>query len=118
MAQSIPIRGVGALRLGQPPAPQRKPLGLVQQNQLCNRFAWAWKLASLGVPVVLIYLGFLDAVEMEPRALASGNEWRQAVLEHSKGVVPEDAWEQIHEVGDTRLVALIRAARIQAVIAG
>ncbi len=32
--------------------------------QLANRFAWAWKLASMGVPVVLVYLGFLGAAEM------------------------------------------------------
>ena len=37
--------------------------------QLCNRFAWAWKVASLGVPVVLVYLGFLDADEMGDGAL-------------------------------------------------
>ena len=32
--------------------------------QMANRFAWAWKLASLGMPVVLVYLGFLNAIEM------------------------------------------------------
>jgi len=32
--------------------------------QLCNRFAWAWKIASLGVPVALVYLGFLHANEL------------------------------------------------------
>jgi hypothetical protein len=29
--------------------------------QLANRFAWAWKLASMGIPVVLVYLGFVGA---------------------------------------------------------
>ena len=32
--------------------------------QMSNRFAWAWKLADLGIPVVLVYLGFLSANEM------------------------------------------------------
>ena len=32
--------------------------------QLSNRFAWAWKLATLGLPTVLVYLGFLEAEEM------------------------------------------------------
>jgi hypothetical protein len=32
--------------------------------QLSNRFAWSWKLASLGIPVVLVYLGFLNANDM------------------------------------------------------
>jgi len=35
--------------------------------QLSNRFAWAWKLTELGFPVVLIYLGFLNAKEMGPK---------------------------------------------------
>ena len=33
--------------------------------QLSNRFAWSWKIASMGVPVVLVYLGFLNADEMD-----------------------------------------------------
>ena len=32
--------------------------------QISNRFAWAWKVASMGVPVVLVYLGFLNATDM------------------------------------------------------
>jgi hypothetical protein len=35
--------------------------------QMSNRFAWAWKLADLGMPVVLVYLGFLRACEMKRR---------------------------------------------------
>jgi hypothetical protein len=27
--------------------------------QMSNRFTWSWKLTELGIPVVLIYLGFL-----------------------------------------------------------
>ena len=40
------------------------PWGISRDShyQLSNRFAWAWKLASLGVPVVLVYLGFLNAL--------------------------------------------------------
>lgn len=32
--------------------------------QMANRFAWSWKLADLGYPVILVYLGFLGAEEM------------------------------------------------------
>jgi hypothetical protein len=32
--------------------------------QMSIRFAWAWKLAGLGKPVILIYLGFLAYDEM------------------------------------------------------
>jgi hypothetical protein len=33
--------------------------------QMSNRFAWSWKLAELGIPVVLVYLGFLKANDMD-----------------------------------------------------
>src|SRR5262249_30861440 len=32
--------------------------------QLSNRFAFAWKLAAMGVPTILVYLGFLNAKEL------------------------------------------------------
>lgn len=33
--------------------------------QLANRIAYAWKFASLGIPVILIYLGFLNDMKMQ-----------------------------------------------------
>ena len=45
--------------------------------QLSNRFAWSWKLASLGIPVVLLYLGFLNAQDMacDGRLFRCEAEW-------------------------------------------
>ena len=36
--------------------------------QMSNRFAQAWKLTSLGKPVILIYLGFIGCEEMRDRS--------------------------------------------------
>jgi hypothetical protein len=85
--------------------------------QLCNRFAWAWKVASLGVPVVLVYLGFLDAEEMANGVLRSADEWRTCVLEHTRDFVPEKVWEQQQGGGAAGFVPLIRAARMSMVVA-
>jgi hypothetical protein len=62
--------------------------------QLANRFAWGWKLASLGVPVVLVYLGFLQAAEMSDQGspFDSHEDWEAAVRAHSRGVLPEGVW--------------------------
>jgi hypothetical protein len=62
--------------------------------QLSNRFAWSWKLASMGMSVVLVYLGFLHADEMADRGapFASADKWRDAVFEYAEGIVPEQAW--------------------------
>lgn len=62
--------------------------------QLRNRFAWSWKLASLGVPVVLVYLGFLNANEMTPpgNTFSSLEDWKACMETHAAGTVPNKAW--------------------------
>ena len=65
--------------------------------QMSNRFAWAWKLMELGYPVILVYLGFLEADEMQQgkrRPLANHDEWgtsrqvAQRVVVFRKGLEP------------------------------
>ena len=80
--------------------------------QLCNRFAWSWKIASMGVPVVLVYLGFLNAGDMTYRGLktlGSAPEWESAVHHYADGIVPESAWERRLDIGGTPIIPLIRA---------
>ncbi|HUW11848.1 MAG TPA: hypothetical protein VM537_19130 [Anaerolineae bacterium] len=82
--------------------------------QLSNRFAWAWKLASLGVPVILVYLGFLNADDMggRSRPFHTADDWEEAVRAHSAGVVPERVWaDGPLDIGGTPLKALIRSVQ-------
>ena len=80
--------------------------------QLANRFAWAWKLADMGIPTVLIYLGILNATEMEDqgRSFSTHQQWRTSVMAHAQGVVPREAWERPLLIRGTPLVALLRSA--------
>lgn len=82
--------------------------------QLSNRFALAWKLTQLGIPVVLIYLGFLQAEEMRRgrRLFVDHAEWDAAVRTHSAGVVDDTAWNRPHNVGGETLVPLIRSMEL------
>ncbi len=80
--------------------------------QLSNRFAWSWKIASLGVPVVLVYLGFLNADEM-PRPFRSAAAWADRVREWSRVCVPEAAWGAELGFGTTPFIPLLRAAEIR-----
>jgi hypothetical protein len=79
--------------------------------QFCNRFAWAWKVASLGIPVILVYLGFLHADEMSKcgRPFASDHEWRSMVLYHGANLVPEDAWEKRLQTNAAPMWTMIRS---------
>jgi hypothetical protein len=78
--------------------------------QLANRFAWAWQLASMGVPVLLVYLGFLCATEVNDlgKPFADYADWSRVVLEHSRNIVPQRAWGQDIKAGCTTIKPLIR----------
>jgi hypothetical protein len=79
--------------------------------QICNRFAWSWKLASLGVPVALVYLGFLRACEM-PAPLADEQSWNMAVRRYSQNVVPDNVWGNTIFVDGVPIYPLIRTREI------
>ena len=78
--------------------------------QLSNRFAWAWKLVSLGVPVILVYLGFLDAEEMRDvgTPFRTSDDWITALTHHAVGTVDNSCWEQQLDFSGVPLRALIR----------
>jgi hypothetical protein len=80
--------------------------------QLSNRFAWAWKLASLGVPVVLVYLGFLKAKEMGKSAFETLAAWEQCVRDHARGIVPDSVWGKPIDIGGTPVWPLIASRTI------
>lgn len=83
--------------------------------QLCNRFAWSWKLASMGIPVVLVYLGYLHADEMTDigQPFTSGEHWADSVRAYSKGVVPDAAWDSRIDVNGTPLRAIVRSLALR-----
>lgn len=82
--------------------------------QLCNRFAWSWKVATMGIPVVLIYLGFLNAGEMTDRSdpFATAESWARAVREQSNHVAPPSVWDNPIDVNGVPMIACIRSAQV------
>ena len=81
--------------------------------QLSNRFAFAWKVAKMATPVVLLYLGFLDAHEMAGGSrilLKDHAQWRRCMRARSKGTIPQDAWDKTFDVDGTPLTILIGSA--------
>ncbi len=99
------------------------PLALSRDShyQMSNRLAWAWKLTELGYPVVLVYLGFLDATDMrfnsngkENRLIANHDEWADLVKTHGARVVPSAVWDpsQPWTVHGQRFLPLIRSMEV------
>ena len=85
------------------------------QYQLSNRFAWSWKIASFGVPVVLVYLGFLNASEMtdQGETFRDHVEWERVVRIHSEGVVPEAGSNTRLDVAGTPLRTIIQSTQVE-----
>lgn len=84
-------------------------LSAESEYQLSNRFAWAWKVASLGIPTILVYLGFLRADEMT-KPFESVVDRRDAVKENAHKLVPDTAWgERPLQTKGAKLWALIRS---------
>ena len=82
--------------------------------QLCNRFAWSWKIASLGVPVVLIYLGFLNAREMldQGEPFINHAAWKARLRSHAKSIVPEEAWGKRFQINGVPAWFLIKSMEL------
>lgn len=82
--------------------------------QISNRFAWAWKLADLGIPVVLVYLGFLRADEMDDRGkpFKDHAEWDRLVKSHSESLFPPEVWGQRWMISGQPLIPLIRSLNV------
>jgi hypothetical protein len=80
---------------GRPERPERRRIACLaisrdSHYQMSNRFAWSWKLAEYGIPVVLVYLGFLNASEMVDRGdpFANQDSWESLVMAHSSPLFP------------------------------
>lgn len=86
--------------------------------QISNRFAWSWKLLQLGVPVILVYLGFLNANDMcdemgkTQQVLTDHQMWSNLVHDHSSNVVPKKAWNSKLVVHGQPFLPLIRSVEI------
>ena len=84
--------------------------------RMSNRFAWSWKLTDLGFPVILVYLGFLNAGEMErgnkQRPFANHIEWEQIVKPHSQLLFSETVWNNRWTLHGQPFIPLIRSMEI------
>lgn len=79
--------------------------------QLSNRFAWSWKVTTMGIPVILVYLGFLKADEMKDRGIPFDNheQWKQLVESQSQDLFPNTVWGKTMGVNGVQFIPLIRS---------
>jgi len=79
--------------------------------QLANRVAFSWKIASLGVPVVLVYLGFLGDKNIadvgEP--FRDSAHWQKEMRKYMNGCIPEEFTERWINCGKAGMQMVIRS---------
>jgi hypothetical protein len=64
-------------------------LSIDSHYQLANRIAWAWKLASSGVPTILLYLGFTGDQYFRYDYFRDADHWQRAMGAYMHGVFPK-----------------------------
>jgi hypothetical protein len=84
-------------------------LDLGSHYQLANRVAYAWKLADLGLPVVLLYLGFLCDTYFSDDYFHNSEHWQRVMGGYLQGVVSQQFPERVHKVNGGSLQLLIRS---------
>jgi hypothetical protein len=69
--------------------------------QLSNRVAFAWKLASLGIPTVLVYVGFLGDIGIADAGapFTDAAHWHASFAEYAASIVPKDLFERRLDCG-------------------
>lgn len=86
--------------------------------QLSNRVAFAWKLASLGIPTVVIYLGFTGDTDIANvgAPFADDADWQKQFRAHFGGVCPLLALDRRWDVGPASFWLLSRSRAVQAAL--
>jgi hypothetical protein len=79
--------------------------------QLSNRIAHAWWLANKGIPVVLLYLGFLNSDDMRDKykVFNTDLEWKDCFKEHAKIVAAHSLINKTVNCGESSFVMLSRS---------
>jgi hypothetical protein len=81
--------------------------------QLSNRVAFAWKLASLGVPTVLAYLGFWgDGGIGDAGPFENAEHWEAAFAQYAHTMVPIELFERRIECEGAPMWLLVRSRQV------
>lgn len=80
--------------------------------QLSNRVAHAWWLANQGIPVVLMYLGFNNVIDMDDgknRLFVSYKDWDNCFIEHAKKVGVDKIIDRWVDCGKSEFITICRS---------
>lgn len=82
--------------------------------QLSNRIAHAWWLANQGIPVVLMYLGFLNCEDMDNgknNLFKMSKDWEDCFINHAKIVGADKLMDKTINCGKSSFVMICRSIK-------
>ena len=79
--------------------------------QFSNRVAHAWWLANKGIPVVLLYLGFLNSEDMRSKykVFNSHKDWEDCFINHTKKVGANELIDKAIDCGESSFITICRS---------
>lgn len=79
--------------------------------QLANRIAFSWKIASLGVPLVLVYLGFLgdESISDIGEPFGDDEHWQKLMRAYTSKCIPKDFIGRQIQCGKASMQMIIRS---------
>ena len=82
--------------------------------QLSNRVAFTWKLASLGLRTILVYLGFFgaDGIADVGEPIKDAAHWNRVFAAYAHSVVPSDLFEHRIDCGAAPMWLLVRSRHV------
>lgn len=82
--------------------------------QFANRLAFTWKLATLGLPVVLVYLGFTgdEGIADAGRPFEDDADWQKAFTAHASPIISPSLFEQRLEIEGVPVWLLSRSLKV------
>lgn len=85
-----------------------------QHYQLSNRIAFAWKLADLGVPTVLVYLGFTgdEGIRDAGEPFADDAHWQNAFGAYAHSSIPKETFNRRIDCGNAPTWFLVRSRKV------
>lgn len=90
------------------------PFSASSHYQFANRLAFVWKLASLGIPTALLYLGFVGDRGLDEglRPFKDDREWLNSFGDHVSSILPSKAADIEFRVGKTSALILTRSRQV------
>jgi len=81
--------------------------------QLANRIAFSWKIASMGIPIILVYLGFLGDKTWPDDLFEDNDHWERELRKYMDKYIPIKFTEHWIDCGEAQMQMIVRSLPVE-----